>query len=89
MNNISDSWYSTAHNWLITQASIHYSQWLSTKSGKRYLKIKKRPKSPHHHGYSQPPWMDDARNALKMNDEEQFKSIRQGVAIIGHQYGSC
>jgi len=89
MNNLNDSWYSTAQTFLITQASIHYSVWLSTTPGKKYLKIKKRPKSPHHHGYSQPEWMDLARGALKNNDEEQFKAIRQGVILVGHQFGSC
>jgi hypothetical protein len=72
--NTPNDWWSAGQLWLIKRANAHFHKWAESPAGARWRK--KPNKSPHHLGYSQPVWMDEAREALGCNDEERFKRIK-------------
>lgn len=55
-------WWAAGNAWLIKKAGAGWR--------------KNRYENPYRFGYSQPVWMDMAREALGRNDEEGFKAIK-------------
>ena len=70
---ISD-WWGPGNNWLIEKANAHFSEWVASPSSTKWKK--NRSKSPYACGYSQPDWMEEARQALGKGDEQTFKRLK-------------